>query len=211
MERTVIVGKFIMINFSECIATEDEYLVDLTDAVNTQGVYCFNEQVDGSAKRIFKQKENMTDKEGFVESNQGDPELLIYIPFNSAVKMKSMTMIGGEDGTAPSVVKLYVNCENPDFDLIEGSVPSQEFECIENSEGELSYQLRPNKFNNVYSLTMIVTRNYLADTSKIYYLGFTGIRTNKKKMVLLGNFELKPLIDGTKSKEKPVNQDLIYG
>ena len=84
-------------------------------------------------------------------------------------------------------------------------------ECIENSEGELSYQLKPSKFNNVQSLTIIVTRNYSADTSKIYYFGFTGIRTNKKKMILLGNYELKPLVDGTKTQETKTNMDLIYG
>jgi hypothetical protein len=84
-------------------------------------------------------------------------------------------------------------------------------ECAENPEGELSYSLRPNKFNNVYSITLIVTRNYSAINSKIYYIGFTGVRTNKKKMILLGNFELKPMLDGTKTKEKAVNMDLIYG
>jgi hypothetical protein len=82
---------------------------------------------------------------------------------------------------------------------------------VENPEGGLSYQLRPNKFNNVYSLTIIVTRNYSADTSKIYYIGFTGIRTNKKKMIMIGNYELKPLVDGTKNKDAGVNMDLIYG
>jgi hypothetical protein len=104
---------------------EDEYLVDLTDAVNIQGVYCLNERVQGSSKKIFKQRENMTNRDDYLESNQGDPELLIYIPFNSAVKMKSMTMIGGEDGTSPAIIKLYANIEHPDFDLIEGSTPTQ--------------------------------------------------------------------------------------
>ena len=198
-------------NFRECISIEDEYLVDLTDAVNQQGVYCLNESIVGSAKKIFKQRDKMLNREEFLESNKGDPELLIYIPFNSAVKMKSMTMIGGEDGTSPATIKLYVNKENPDFDLIDGCVATQEFECIENPEGELPYQLRPNKFNNVFSLTIIVTRNYSGDTSKIYYLGFTGLRTNKKKMVMLGNYELKPLIDSTKEKEREVNSDLIFG
>ncbi len=120
-------------------------------------------------------------------------------------------MVGGEDGTSPSVVKIYVNKENPDFDLIDDCTPTQELECIENPEGELSYSVRPNKFNNVFSLTLIVTRNYSADSSKIYYIGFTGVRTNKKKMILLGNFELKPMIDGTKTQEKSLNSDLIYG
>jgi hypothetical protein len=59
----------------------------------------------------------MLDKTEWLESNMGDPELLIYIPFTAAVKMKSFTVIGGEDGTAPSNVKLFVNIDNPDFDL----------------------------------------------------------------------------------------------
>ena len=62
----------------------------------------------------------MLDRDESLESNPGDPELLIYIPFNSAVKMKSLTMIGGEDGTSPAIIKVFVNKENPDFDLIEG-------------------------------------------------------------------------------------------
>jgi hypothetical protein len=67
----------------------------------------------------------MLDRTDCLESNEGDPELLLYIPFNSAVKMKSMTMIGGEDGTSPAIVKLFVNIENPDFDLIEGATSAQ--------------------------------------------------------------------------------------
>ena len=86
-----------------------------------------NESIDGSSKKIFKQKDQMTNKEEYLESNKGDPELLIYIPFNSAVKMKSMTMIGGEEGTSPAIIKLFVNKEHPDFDLIEGSTATQVF------------------------------------------------------------------------------------
>lgn len=186
-------------------------MVDLTDAINIKGVYCLNEKTADTAKKIFKSKDKMLDRTDYLESNDGDPELLLYIPFNSAVKMKSITIIGGEEGSSPAVIKIYVNVENPDFDLIDGSSATQELECIENSAGELSYSVRPNKFNNVYSLTMIVTRNYSANNTKIYYIGFTGVRTNKKKMILLGNFELKPLVDKTKTKEKAVNMDLIYG
>jgi hypothetical protein len=70
----------------------------------------------------------MLDREEFLSSNKGDPELLIYIPFTSAVKMKSLTMIGGEDGSAPSFIKLFVNLDQPDFDLIESGVAAQVIE-----------------------------------------------------------------------------------
>jgi hypothetical protein len=67
----------------------------------------------------------MLDRTEYLTSNNGDPELLIYIPFTSAVKMKSLTLIGGEDGSAPSFIKLFVNIDQPDFDLIESGIPAQ--------------------------------------------------------------------------------------
>lgn len=153
----------------------------------------------------------MLDKEKCLESNYDDPELLIYIPFNSVVQIKSLIMIGGEDGTSPSHVKIFVNCENPDFNLIQNGNPAQEFECLQNPDGLSYYGLRPSKFNNVQSLTIIVDRNHGASNSKIYYIGFTGIKTNKKKLVLIGNFELKPVNQTNKVKDNMKVSDTIYG
>jgi PITH domain len=202
----------IIIIYRECIATEEEIVVDLTNAININGVYALNEKVSGSSREIFKAKEFMLEKDKFLESNDEDPELLIYIPFTSVVKVKNMILIGGEDGTSPSHIKLFVNCENPDFNLIENGNATQEFDCIENANGLLYYGLRPSKFNNVQSITIIVDRNHGADNTKIYYIGFTGIKTNKKKMVLLGNYELKPVNDPNKVMDRiKVNNDTIYG
>ncbi len=76
----------------------------------------------------------------------------------------------------------------------------------------MTYTLRANRFNNVHSLTMVINRNYGADHSKIYYIGFTGYKTNKKKFILLGNYELKPQIDKQKTKDNGAAlQDMIYG
>jgi hypothetical protein len=69
----------------------------------------------------------MLDRTEYLCSNLGDPELLLYIPFTAAVKIKSFTVIGGEDGSAPSNVKLFVNVDNPDFDLSEDGTPAQVF------------------------------------------------------------------------------------
>lgn len=126
MDQTVIVGILKKsFTISDCIQIEEEYLVDLTDAINRHGVYAMNERIVGSVKGIFKQKEDMTNRDTWVESNEGDPELLIYVPFNSAVQLKSMTMIGGEDGSSPAHIKMYVNKENSDFSLVEEAVSTQ--------------------------------------------------------------------------------------
>lgn len=162
---------------SDCIKIEDEYLVDLTDAINKQTLFCLNEASPDSGKTVFKRREDMTNRIEFVKSNDDDPELLFYIPFNSMVNIKSMTMIGGENGTSPLHAKIYVNEDNPDFSLMETNQCTQEFECIENPEGELSYELKPSKFKSITSLTLIITRAIDSNFSKIFYIGFTGTRT----------------------------------
>jgi hypothetical protein len=43
-----------------------------------------------------------------VESNEDDPELIIYVPFTRVVKLKSICVVGGHagEGTSPSKIKL---------------------------------------------------------------------------------------------------------
>jgi hypothetical protein len=89
-----------------------------------------------------------------------------------------------EDGTAPSKVKLYVNCTNPDFDLLEGT-PTYQIDTIENPDGTLQYNLPQFKFGAVWNLTIIVPTCIDSDHSKIYYIGFEGIATKKKRVAAI--------------------------
>ena len=134
--------------------------------------------------KIFKDKSDMLDKKDFCESNEDDPELLINIPFYTQVAIKSMTLIGGEDGTAPSKVKMYVNATNPDFDLLEGK-PTHEIDTIENPDGSLVYNLPQFKFGAVWNLTLIIPSCIDSDHSKIYYIGFEGIVSKKRQKIPL--------------------------
>lgn len=196
---------------SECIKLEDEYLIDLSDSIDRKNLFCLNERVSDSGKTIFKRQEDIQDRTRFVLSNEDDQELLFYIPFTSMVNIKSMTMIGGEDGSSPLHCKIYVNNDNPGFSLLETDSCSQEFECQENPEGSLSYELKPSKFKSVLSLTIIITRCIDGDHSKIYHLGFIGIRTKKKHTIMNGVYELKPLVDERKIQDSLPNNDMIYG
>ena len=122
-----------------------------------------------------------------------------------------MTMIGGEDGTSPKKIKLFVNHHNPDFDL-KDMKPTQEINCVENPEGKLPYFMSPTKFNNVWSITLIVTMNYLASNTKIYYIGFEGISTHKRRTFKLEISEAKPQgVKIERIKEDHSNDHLIYG
>ena len=196
---------------AECILGENDIIVDLANSINLDQVFAFNEKTQGNCKKIFKPKDLKLDKTDFTESNDGDPDLLIYIPFSCQCKIKSMTLIGGEEGTSPSCVKLYVNKENPDFDLVE-SKATQEIDCVEDFLGENPYNLSPSKFGDVWSITLIVTGNYSGDNSKIYYIGFEGIASKKKQRVLVGTYELNPLPNTIQHKgEKDPKSGSIFG
>ena len=169
---------------NECLVHMDQVIVDLKNTINISEVYALNEREAQSCQKIFKDKDEMLDKKYFCESNEDDPELLINIPFYSQVAIKSMVLIGGEDGTAPSKVKLFVNATNPDFDLLEGK-PTHQIDTAENPDGSLVYNLPQFKFGAVWNLTLIVPTCIDSDHSKIYYIGFEGIVSQKKQKVPL--------------------------
>ena len=176
---------------NECLVHLDQVIVNLKNSINIFEVYAYNEKVSQSCQKIFKDKEDMLDKKYFCESNDDDPELLINIPFYTQVAIKSMKMIGGEDGTSPSKIKLYVNATNPDFDLLEGKA-TYEIDTLENTDGSLAYNLPQFKFNSVWNLTLIVPSCINSDHSKIYYIGFEGIASQKKQKIPLNcNVEVK--------------------
>ena len=176
---------------NECLIRDDQIVVDLKNSINITEVFAFNEQEAQSCQKIFKDKDDMLDKTNFCESNEDDPELLINIPFSSQVVIKSMKLIGGEDGTCPSKVKFYVNVTNPDFDLLEGKA-THEVNIVENIDGSMSYNLPQFKFNAVWNLTLIVPTCMDSDHTKIYYIGFEGIVSNKKHKVPISvNVEMK--------------------
>ena len=169
---------------NECILKMDQIIVDLKNSINITEVYALNESKTQSCQKIFKDKSDMLDKKDFCESNDDDPELLINIPFYTQVAIKSMTLIGGEDGTAPSKVKMYVNATNPDFDLLEGK-PTHEIDTIENPDESLVYNLPQFKFGAVWNLTLIIPSCIDSDHSKIYYIGFEGIVSKKRQKIPL--------------------------
>ena len=72
-------------------------------------VRCLNEQEEGSAKRVFKPWETRVQptQPQPLRSNEDEPELLIHVPFDGAVKLKAISVIGGgPQGTAPAKLKV---------------------------------------------------------------------------------------------------------
>ena len=198
---------------SQCTLGEMETIVDLTGSVAKNEVFALNEKEHQSCQKLFKIKEEMLDRTTFCESNDGDIDLVIYIPFSSQVNIRSMIIIGGEDGMSPAKIKIFVNKKESeiDFDLKEAKC-EQEIDCVENPDGKLKYFLKANKFHSVWSLTFVVTMNYGAENSRFYYIGFEGVDKHKRKTfkIPLSDTDKHPAQIET-TPEAHTHDHLIYG
>ena len=200
-------------NCNQCTLGEEETIVDLTGTVAKDEVFALNEKVHLSCQKLFKIKEEMLDRKDFCDSNDGDIDLVIYIPFSAQVNLKSMTIIGGEDGMSPAKIKIFVNKKEPevDFDLKEANC-EQEINCVENPNGRLKYFLKANKFHSVWSLTLVVIINHGADSTRFYYIGFEGVNTHKRKAFKLQISETdKQTTKIAPTQETHIHDHLIYG
>ncbi|KAH7574320.1 hypothetical protein JRO89_XS03G0282300 [Xanthoceras sorbifolium] len=165
--------------------------------IDVSKVTALNEAVPGSVKSVFKAWEQRLNSSGeHLESNEGDPELLVYIPaheefilidcdrFTSDVKIKSISVVGGADGTSPSKMRVFINREGIDFSDAQGMQAIQEWELAENLQGVLEYQTRYSKFQSVASITLHFPENFGGDTTQIHYIGLKGEATQLKRDVV---------------------------
>lgn len=148
-------------------------------------VSALNEATPGSVKSVFKAWEHRLNSSGdHLESNDGDPELLVFIPFTSDVKIKSISIIGGADGTSPSKMRAFINREGIDFSDAQSMQAVQEWDLAENLQGVLEYQTRYSKFQGVANITLHFPDNYGGDTTQIHYIGLKGEATQLKRDVV---------------------------
>ncbi|XP_013405040.1 PITH domain-containing protein 1 [Lingula anatina] len=159
--------------------------------IDLDKVQCLNEQIDGSGKTVFKPWDQRLDKERVVESD-ADEELLFNIPFTGNVKLKGVIVIGGEDDTHPSSMKLYKNRPQMSFDDT-GVEADQEFQVTPDSTGVVEYPTKVVRFSSVTHLTIYFPTNFGADTTKVYYIGLHGDFTEAQRQeILITNYEIRP-------------------
>lgn len=153
--------------------------------LNYWKVSALNEAVHGSVKSVFKPWEHrLSSSQGHLESNEGDPELLVFIPFTSDVKIKSISIVGGADGTSPSKMRAFINRDGIDFSDAQSMQSIQEWDLAENMQGVLEYQTRYSKFQSVGNLILHFPDNFGGDTSQIIYIGLKGEATKLKRDVV---------------------------
>ncbi|CAK9148526.1 unnamed protein product [Ilex paraguariensis] len=155
--------------------TEDSTLV-------LSKVSALNEAVTGSVKSVFRAwEQRLNSSEGHLESNEGDPELIVFIPFTSDVKLKSISVVGGADGTSPSKMRAFINRDGIDFSDAQSMQAIQEWDLAENLQGILEYQTRYSRFQSVGNLTLHFPDNFGGDTTQIQYIGLKGEATQLKR------------------------------
>lgn len=115
----------------------------------------------------------------YLESDT-DPELLISMRFNEAVKIKHISffaVISPEQ--APKTVKLYANRDNMDFGDVASAEPTQVLQLRpEDTKGE-RVELKYVKFQNVRSLVIFIEDNQGGDeTTRIDSLDLFGLKVN---------------------------------
>eukprot|EP01111_Echinosteliopsis_oligospora_P012027 TRINITY_DN4086_c0_g1_i3.p1 TRINITY_DN4086_c0_g1~~TRINITY_DN4086_c0_g1_i3.p1 ORF type:complete len:204 (+),score=33.66 TRINITY_DN4086_c0_g1_i3:83-694(+) len=177
-------------NHSDLEGRGEEF--SLFQKIATERVTCFNESVSGSGKNVFKPFDQRHDKVKYLESNEDDAELLLHIPFDGIVKLKSIVVIGGEDGMHPNKMKAYINRDDLDFSIVSDLKPVQEWDLHEDYKGEVEYTTRMAKFINVSHLTLHFPSSFSNDKSRIYYIGLKGDFTQMKRQAVIAVYESRP-------------------
>ena len=113
-------------NCAEEMKNQDPNGEDLFPCILMSDVECFNEANVDSAQKVLRpieQKRAFLHDESLTMKADYGTELVVKIPFNSEVKVKSICVAGGHEGDAPSKMKVYKNEENVDFSIIEDKRP----------------------------------------------------------------------------------------
>lgn len=127
---------------------------------------------------------------GVCQSGYGK-DLVVYIPFNGEIKVKAVIIIGGDEGTAPSNMKVYKNVEAVDINILEDKKPIQTLDLNENVTGELEYLLNVTKFNNTGNIVLGFDENFGARNTVIKYIGLKGEKLREKVQVIETVYEVR--------------------
>ncbi|KAL3135375.1 hypothetical protein ABBQ32_007563 [Trebouxia sp. C0010 RCD-2024] len=112
----------------------------LHEHIDLPRVACLNEANAGSAKHVFRSwAERLQDPAVPLDSNEDDAELLITIPFNGAVKVKAINVIGGSNGSSPARLRAYTNRNDLDFAAVADMAPVQAWDLQELQQASMEY------------------------------------------------------------------------
>ena len=201
---------------------EDEPGHSLHDLIDVPQVWCLNEEIRDSGKKILKSYENRFENNPSLCSQppfdeDEEPELLLYVPFTEAVSIKHICVRGYVDNidnsirnnsvrrpTAdPKSVKLFVDRDDLDFESARELPPAMKIELVppghDDGSGTIDYPLRPaGRFQNINSITLYFNENYSGEEencqTEITYVGFKGKGTKMKRRAVQAVYETKGML-----------------
>ncbi|KAM9685702.1 PITH domain-containing protein 1 isoform 1-T1 [Trichechus inunguis] len=110
-------------------------------------------------------------------------------PLQGNVKLKGIIIMGEDDESHPSEMRLYKNIPQMSFDDTDRE-PDQTFSLNRDLTGELEYATKISRFSNVYHLSIHISKNFGADTTKVFYIGLRGEWTElRRHEVTICNYE----------------------
>eukprot|EP00640_Fibrocapsa_japonica_P004955 CAMPEP_0113939628 /NCGR_PEP_ID=MMETSP1339-20121228/5916_1 /TAXON_ID=94617 /ORGANISM="Fibrocapsa japonica" /LENGTH=208 /DNA_ID=CAMNT_0000943199 /DNA_START=65 /DNA_END=691 /DNA_ORIENTATION=+ /assembly_acc=CAM_ASM_000762 len=175
---------------------EDPDGCSLYGSIDTTKVRCLNECPPGTGLNCLKPHSRRKEPEPVLQSNEDDPELIIHVPFSTAVKINSICVVGRGEGCAPSVVKMWVNREDIDFSNAQDVPATQQIDLVEeNPQAEIDYPTMVRKFQNVSTI--------------ISYLGFKGEKTSFKHGVVEAVYESKPMPEDHEAPSEYKGQSIV--
>lgn len=77
-------------------------------------------------------------------------------------------VVSGDDGSAPSRMRAFVNRDELDFETAADLPPTQEWELAPNPHAQLEYQTRFTKFQGVACLTLHFPTCFAGDSTRMY-------------------------------------------
>lgn len=136
---------------------------------------------------IIKPWHERNEEGSYVESEPGDPQLLIRIPFEGSCKLKSLLLKTGPESSTPESVVLFINQDPPlDFtsdlearsemqpSVSNKAAPAQKIEQVAVSRDVVEYPLRTTRFGSTRDVTLFVPGSVGGRQTRIYYVGFRG-------------------------------------
>ena len=197
---------------SHDLSTDDTMTISLFSSISLSSVRALNESVPSSIRGVFKSHEKRSTLHPSCSSNAGDPELLVFVPFDYPVHVRSISVLGPSSsssvGSSPRSVKLWTNRLDLDFDEArEDEHPAQRVELLdpsshEHGDGTVDYPLRAAKFQNVTSLTLFFPDSFEGEQTTLLYIGFKGVATKVRREAVECVYESRSNVEDHKIGEE---------
>mmetsp|Transcript_31482 Transcript_31482/g.62740 ORF Transcript_31482/g.62740 Transcript_31482/m.62740 type:complete len:250 (-) Transcript_31482:145-894(-) len=164
-------------------ATSTGLGTSLRPSIDFSSVICLNESRPNAGRDVLKLYEDRLTPNPSLSSQEDpdeDPELLLVVPFEESVVIKSLCIVshagrgagnGNDDDVtaAPRTVRIYVNRPNLDFETVRDLKPEATLTLMppshqwsnEFASGSIDYPLRPaGRFQNVSEIALYFCDNY---------------------------------------------------